>query len=786
MRKLAMLSLANIRKTKGHTVSLFLMFLIAASLLNAGLLVFLNFGNFFEKSTKELNASDVYYIIPSHLYSDEVEEYINNNPNVLAMQKEDVMWPVAAIPYKGDTREYAFLINDADQKRDISKWKFVGEHLPPESMSIYLPYVFSIDGGYKLNDKFEMTIKETILTFTIKGFTEDTFFSSLDTGSIGVYLPHETYNQVTQKLSGNSGKDNTVLIYANLDKVNKEVETGIRERINEENTAYNPDSTSTLFSVSLDLVKSSRLIMSSIISVMMVAFAAIIAIVCLIVVRFRIGNSIEEDMTKIGSLRAIGYTSRQIILSIVMQYSLIAFVGSIVGISLSYLATPLLSNVFAHQSGLMWVQGFDGVISSIALCLVLFFVIIVSFMTSRRIHKLNPIVALRGGIVTHNFRKNFLPLDTSKGRLPVVLGFKSMLQNWKQSLMIGVILVAVSFASTFAVVMFYNTVIDTKPFKETPGIEISNAVAVLNSDAESTKLVENIKSMSEVRKVQYIDEITLRIDNNDVTAYVMDDYSNKETDTVYKGRYPLHSNEVVLAGQLADMLDKSIGERVTLEIGAESTEYMITGLSQGANMGGMNASIRRDGILKLNPDFKQQTLQIYLNTDVKADKFVNKLKNSFGDALISTLDMDKFMEQGIAMYTSIVSKVGIAILIITILVVILVLYFVINSSIVRKRRELGIQKAIGFTTLQLMNQLSLGLLPPVIFGVFIGSVIGIAQTNTIMSVAQRSMGIMKANYIIMTSWITLFGVALVVVSYITSLLITYRIRKISAYALVSE
>ena len=783
MRTIAMLSFANIRKTKGHTVSLFLMFLIAALLLNAGLLVFLNFGSFFEKSTKELNASNVYYIIPSHLYSEEVADYVNNNTSVLAMQKEDVMWPVATIPYKDETREYPFLINDADQKRDISKWKFVGEHLPPDAMSIYLPYVFSIDAGYKLNDEFEMTIKDTILTFTIKGFTEDTFFSSLDTGSIGVYLPHETYEQVNQKLSG---KDNAVLIYANLDKVNKEVETGIRERLKEENTAYNPDSTSSLFSVNLDLVKSSRLIMSSIVSVMMVAFAAIIAIVCLIVVRFRIGNSIEEDMTKIGSLRAIGYTSRQIILSIVMQYSLIAFIGSVAGILLSYLATPILSNVFAHQSGLMWVQGFDGVISSMALGVVLFVVIIVSVMASGRIHKLNPIVALRGGIVTHNFRRNHLPLDTSKGRLPVVLGFKSMLQNWKQSLMIGVILVAVSFASTFAVVMFYNTVIDTKPFKETPGIEISNAVAVLNPDADSTKLVENIKSMSEVRKVQFIDEVTLRIDNNDVTAYVMDDYSNKETDTVYKGRYPLHSNEVVLAGQLADMLDKKIGERVTIEIGAESAEYMITGLSQGANMGGMNASVRRDGILKLNSNFDQRTLQIYLNTDVKADEFVNKLEDDYGDSLVSTFDMDKLMEQGIAMYTSIVSKVGIVMLVITIIVVILVLYFVINSSIVRKRRELGIQKAIGFTTLQLMNQLSLGLLPPVMIGVIIGSLIGISETNTIMSVAQRSMGIMKANYIIMTSWIALFGVALVVVSYITSMLITYRIRKISAYALVSE
>ena len=94
----------------------------------------------------------------------------------------------------------------------------------------------------------------------------------------------------------------------------------------------------------------SRSIMANIVSVMMMVFAAIIVVVCLIVVRFRIENSIEEDMTKIGSLKAVGYTSRQIISSITIQFSLIALVGSMMGITLSYLATPAISKVFAHQS----------------------------------------------------------------------------------------------------------------------------------------------------------------------------------------------------------------------------------------------------------------------------------------------------------------------------------------------------------------------------------------------------------------------------------------------------
>ncbi|WP_438447064.1 ABC transporter permease [Gorillibacterium sp. sgz5001074] len=785
MRKLVMLSYANIRKTKGHTVSLFLMFLIAALLLNAGSLVSSNFGSFFEKITTELKASDVYYIIPNCLYSEKVDQYVKTNKNVLNVQKEEALWVADSMTYNGETREVSFLIRDADKQREFSKWKFIGEHLPPDSMSIYLPYVMNIDSGYKLNDKFELTFKDTTFTFTIKGFTEDTFFSSLDTGSLGVYLPHETYEKLGQQ-AGDSY--HTTLLFADLDKLNSEVEAGIRELLPNDRTAASAlgNDTSTLSSFDLKLVKMSRVTISSIVSVMMMAFAAIIAIVCLIMVRFRIGNSIEEDMSKIGSLKAIGYTSRQIMGSIVLQYSLIAFVGSLVGISLSYLTTPLLSNVFAHQSGLKWVQGFDGMISGIVLCALLVVVILVSFFTSGQLRKLNPIVALRGGIVTHSFRKNHMPLHRTRGRLPFVLGLKSMLQNRKQSIMIGIILAAVSFASTFGFVMFYNTTVDTKAFAETPGIELSNAIAILKPDRDHAQLIDSLKNRSEVRKVQFIDQATLKMENNDVKAFVMDDFSTKETDTVYRGRYPLHSNEIVLAGVLADKVDKTIGDRVTIRVGENQAEYRITGLSQGSNMGGMNASIRRDGMLQLNPAFKQQSLQIYLNSGSKADEFVKMLERDYGDSLNSAIDMDKTLEQGMGMYTSIVSKLGTTMMAITIVVVILVLYFVINSSVIRKKRELGIQKAIGFTTLQLMNQLSLGLLPPILIGVVIGSAVGITQTNAIMSVAQRAMGIMKAQYIITTSWISLFGVALVLVSYLTSMLITYRIRKISAYALVSE
>lgn len=783
MRKEFMLSFANIRKTKGHTVSLFCMFLIAALLLNAGLLVFLNFGSYFQKVTRELNTSNVYYIMPSRIYTDEVDRFIKNDSTVQKMQQEKSMLFDGSVPYNGDKRDCTFLLNNADRNRSLSKWKFVGEHLAPDSMSIYVPYVFSVDGGYKLNDKLKITVNKTDLTFTIKGFIDDAFFSSIDVGTLGVYLPNQTFKTVQNKLGS---QYDVSLVFANVTNTNNDIQSGIKSILKQHKLITDANADNAITSISLPLIQLSRTLMASLVSAMMVAFAAVITIVCMIVIRFRIGNSIEDDMVKIGSLKALGYTSRQIITAVVIQFSLIAFAGSAVGILLSYFTLPALSNVFAHQSGLLWVQGFDCIISGSTLLAILLIVALVAFLTAGRIRKLNPIIALRCGIVTHNFRKNYFPLHKSRGSLSFLFALKSIFQNMKSSIMIAVILTFVAFSSAFAVIMFYNSAVDTTHFAETPGLERSNVGVFISPTADSAKVVNDVKATNGIRKVLFLDHVAGNVQNTNAQIFVADDYSKIETNDVYEGRYPLHDNEIAVAGIIIDALHKKIGDTVTLSLGGKKSDYLITGLTQGSNYGGSNVFITHNGMLRLNSKFKQQFLQIYLKKGFVSGQMVKTLDNKFGKKLSEIVDMDHQFEQGMGQYTSIISKVGIATFVIAVMVVVLVLYFVINSSVVRRKRELGIQKAIGFTTFQLMNQVSLGFLPPIIVGVIAGCFLGITETNAMMSVVQRSMCVMKANYIVTPGWIILFGVGIVVVSYLTSMLITFRIRKISAYALVTE
>lgn len=794
MNKLWMLAIANIRKTKSASTTLVLMFVIAALLLNSGLLVVINYGSFFSNMKQELKSSDAYFAIPDKIYTDEVKSYMNDNEHIKEMQAVEGLVLDANILSKGEEKNYPIMFSNMDEKRDMSKWKFVGEHLSADDMSVYVPDIFKAVSGYQLNDIIELkytdqeTNEEKELAFTVKGYTEDIYFSSTDTGYISFYLTEDTYQKVKGIL--NKPEHITNIIFANLDDINNvsTIESGIREILNL-NTAslIAADPSTMLVVIDLELIQLARCMMATMVSAMMVMFAIIIVVVCLLVVRFRIVNSIEEDIMKIGSLKSVGYTSKQIILSVILQFSLIAGIGSVIGIALSYPALPAVAAVFEQQSGLKWEQGFDGAISGVALLILLLIVLLIAFLASYRISKLNPINALRGETTTRKYKRNHVQLEKSVSNLPFALAIKTVLQNMKQNIMIIIILIAVTFSGVFGVIMYYNTTIDTKAFAEVPGMEICNAIAVLNPEMDQVEAVKTVETMENVWKVQYLDEVKIKVDDMEVVTYVMDNYDKKETKLVYEGRYPENEKEITLAGILAQRLDKTIGDTVTVGFGEKEEQFTVVGLSNGSQMGGLNTSILAKDYGRLNPNYKHQSLYIYLEKGTDAAKFVEKLENKFDKSiLLAAVDFDKGMAEGMASYQKIVAAMGLAMLVITLLVVTLVLYFVISSSVIRKKRELGIQKAIGFTTYQLMNQLSISFTFPIMIGVVIGTLLGAFYTNPMMSISMKGAGVMKAGFIVDQYWVIAFGVATVVFSYLLSMLITWRIRKISAYALVTE
>ena len=780
MNKIILLAKANIRKTKGQTAVLAILFLIASAMLNIGLILALGFGNFFENTVEELSTADTYFVVSEAIYNDEIESYFQDSNEVSDFQMNDILFLGTTLEWNGEDFDWQASFWNKDETRNLNQWKYVGETLSnaPDN-AIYVPYIYNLVGGYELGDELLLTVEEEELSFVVAGYIEAIYHDRMMLGDVFL-VSSPQFQDLSQKFD-DAG---IVSIAANGIENHARTTSDLLELVDMSEVAGMPGF-NTIMGFDQDIMAESRTGMAMLTAAMLIVFTVIVIAVCLLVIRFRISSSIEEDIQKIGSLQSVGYTSKQLNLSFVLQYASIAFLACLAGVVPAYLMLPAVGDILAQQSGFLWVPGVDLVLNLVALVALTFVVAVIAFLSARRVRKITPVQALRGGLATHNFKRNYLPLERSRLPLTLALSSKSVLQGLRQSLTLFMILAASSFVAVVAVVLYYNSAIDLSAFEQVPGIERSNAIIVFDPAEDTDFLKDEILAHDDVWNAQYIDGTQISVEDiGTVNAVAMADLSGRVTQNVYEGIFPRYDNEIAIAGVLSNMTGLGIGDEILL--GSDDMPFLITGLTQGMEAGVLTVYLTQDAAERIDSSFAQSVLHIYLNDGVDAAEFVQEMEKVYADGTFGFGDNDAAFAEGVSGFASILSAVGLAIVIIAGFVVVLVLYFVLGATVIRQRRDLGIQKAIGYTTMKLMNQMSLSFTLPIILAAIVGSVLAALSFNTLMSIGMEGMGVMRSVYIVNPVWVAATICGMIALSYLTSLLITWRIRKVPAYELVTE
>ncbi len=295
---------------------------------------------------------------------------------------------------------------------------------------------------------------------------------------------------------------------------------------------------------------------------------------------------------------------------------------------------------------------------------------------------------------------------------------------------------------------------------------------------------ERLLARSEVRKAfGYLLGTSLLVNEANIFFAIVEDTSQLEGAMLINGRYPRHDNEIALGALAMETFGIRIDDVVTIGKASTKKEFLVTGAIQMAIGLPYVGMITDDGLLGLQPDFAFRHFKVYLNDGVDAKAFVEGVRKQEGERIEASNAVQDF---DLGTTGDVFAALAVLIVSATVIVVILVLYMVIKSTIVRRKRELGIEKAIGFTTFQLMNHIALALIPVVVVGVIIGAIGGYFSFNPIFIVFARSQGIVQVKLPIPLDWTVIVCVVLIVVSYVVSMLIAWRIRKISAYSLVRE
>ena len=564
------------------------------------------------------------------------------------------------------------------------------------------------------------------------------------TGLIGGYFPEAVYEDFAREYSEHVIAEYSLKISSTAD-VSKMKNT-ISEMLREKGIAL-------LNMNDRDTAKQTRTMVCTLLIVIFLALAAIILVVSIFLSNFRIRSAIEGELAQMGVLKAVGYTSNLIIAGAIMPYMLVGVVATVMGIALSYAVLPSVAGILAIQSGFSYTPDFDIMALLIVILTLTCAILLFSYISAGKIHRLEPINAIRGITGNESAGQNILLFIVSFG-----------------------IMVLLSFAGT----LLYNVNVKPDNFMNTLSEELPSVIFTAE-DGKMTELKELLQNDSRVRLVLEYASVPVSYEDGSLTAFVCEDFSKVTNDICYEGKSPVKENEIAVGNAISDKYP--IGSEIELTVGSQSAYYIVTGYIQSVNNAGAVCQLTSEGYEKIGETTNSVNIYLY---NKNAGEFINEYEENHDALIKSSVNFEQMSENGRMMYTSIVSVIVIILFVISVLMVLLVMYVIINSMISRRRQEFGIYKAIGYTNRQLTVKTALGFIPVVAAASIISVIAGLWYLPAINNIIFSLIGAVK-NHFEVSVWILIvFAMMFTAVAFVISVLLSAPIKKITAYSLLKE
>lgn len=787
MIKLLMLAKSSFRKNRSSAITLLILMIIATIFLYNGLHVLSNLNSFLDKKHASVNGAD--FVAFTQEANSDYYSYVAGTMDEVVLYEQEQ----AIIYYAGSIRNQqlqekeqnlGFIFLNADTKHELQRLKIIDGEGKMADDSIILPYSLKSSHGYQVGDKVEIKFQSKTEIYTIYGFFEDIFFSTTSNISFyKCYLPDNTFQTLCDNADVSS-MSSSISIKLKDGISSGEFEDYLVKRLS---AAENYDSGTTI-NLNYESMKTGTTLTISIIMMVLIFFSALIIIISMVVIRYTVITHIEEDIKNIGSMEAVGFTGKMIQLSLVIEFLLITVIGYVIGIIISILCSGVITNVISSSIGLNWFM--KPGLQSMFICFaaMTFLILVLTMKVTGRIIKITPLMALRSGIETYHFGKNYFPLAKAKGNLTFLLGLKQIFNNKKQSISMSIIATIMSFIIVFAISIYYNFVYDDKSLLKLIGIERSDLVIAVYDDSYQA-IHDIVTELPGISKTLNYMTTTLNIHYDDkevsTNSFICNDYDELTLSTIIEGRYPKHDNEMAISRLNQKKLGVEIGSIVKVKSNEETFEFMIVGITQHINNLGRSVSITEEGAKRCS-SFIPRTLYLYLDKEAGKATTIKLLEEKLAAFNISVVDMDDIFKSSISSVTQSLSAISITIELITSLIVVLILYFLVKVKLLREKKLLAINKALGFTSGQLILQNVITHGTIILFSSLLGGILAVLTINPLCVIMLSAAGIHNGNFVIppILIGISLFIMELLTIA--TTALVSVRIHKVSPRELMTD
>ena len=780
----------NMKKQKKDMITIFVMTFISAILLFICLSMLFETSRILDTLHEETNAADVMVLVTGKNRSvhAKMEDLIRGKDEIKEFEAAEYAACNGKYRHKGDKRwtDYGmyFMKNDLPGKVqspsiDVTKLK---------DNEVIVP--MALCTSFSVGDSIQFKIEDFTYEFKIVGFNEDTYFASpMNMGVYIFFVTPKAYDNIvfdnSENIISEGKRYSLVLKDDSIDTgvFSDEIETEFKTWRAEYGASHPGESLGGYNFLPKGIMYSASTILPLMFVAIMLLFAVIIFAISLVIIDFSIKNFIMTNMKNTAIMEASGYTVKEMVLILLTQLLIVSGLGSIMGVAVGALSLKKVGYIMYFLLGLKWNRPVNYGIAAMVILMICAVVSLLTMLLGRDYKKTTVLEALRGGINAHNFRKNLFAFDRTNLPVSITLALKETFGRFKSQ--IGVIFIAMilTVSAVIAMGMVDTFASNTDTVMNLGGFIFEDAEADIDG-YEMLDGINNMKSVDYAYGTYWTSfEISKGKKRQNISARCFTDTSYITGGGLAEGRWPKHSNEVMLATNAAKTFGVGVGDTINVKYGINEESYIVCGLNQTFNNLGMMSFFTIDGAKRV-ADIRPGTAEIKLKSNFSYYDFEKEFKEVYPDANVISIE-----ESASSVVNLVCGAMKITAVLIAALVGLIIAFvesLIIRTQITREWRNLGVSKALGYTSGQLIWQTVLSNIPGVLMGVLIGIAVGGPAGKSGSKAMFQIFGYKKVDFSIYPRSYLLAAVLIISVAMIASAIKGKRIQTLEPVKMITE
>lgn len=561
---------------------------------------------------------------------------------------------------------------------------------------IGMPAFLMDKNDLKVGDKVRISLNGRDKTFTLKTVVKDAAFGNDMVSMSRIFMNSDMYREFKK-----AGSEQTYALYfINVSSISEFTEA--------QNLQSFPSVLNTVSRSMYSMIYSFDLILAA----LLILVGICMILIALLVLRFTLLFTMEEEYREIGIMKAIGLRDKAIRRLYLVKYTFLvssgAFLGLLISVPISRIMVAGVSvNMIMEDSG---VNFFVNILCTL---LIIFLVMLFCMNCTRKLSRITAISAIRGGHSGESFAKaSALYLFKQKYlRVPAYLGINDMLTHLKRYA-----LLLVTFCISFVLITIPLNTINTMQSSEMASkftVNTDSAVYIKKIEGKQDSAYRNSAQLKkgmqrverEMKEKGYDAELTAssiyflpfhapgKKGNTKIMSLQIQGRNTEYLDYL-EGSAPVLENEIAFSRLILEDNNWHIGDRIEADLNGETYKFIITGSYADYMQLGSSARLNAKLDLSKVDMFEYWNVNVDMKTDKSQTELKDTLQKQFPDYEWYTAQ--EIVDRNIGGIQESLSELLIPMTAMLCAVIMLITLLMEKLFIVREKGEIAMMKSIGF------------------------------------------------------------------------------------------